>query len=133
MATTLSKLAKSRGIEYFLISFADLFGHMRAKLVPASAIDAMARDGAGFAGFATWLDMSPADSDMFAIPDPSSLIQLPWKPEVAWMAGDLYMDGEAVAHAPRNVLRAQIERAKRSTAIAPVSAGRRSAPRSSRP
>ena len=34
--------------------------------------------GAGFAGFAAWLDMTPADSDMFAIPDPDSLIQLPW-------------------------------------------------------
>jgi glutamine synthetase len=61
MATTLSKLAGSRGIEYFLVSFADLFGNMRAKLVPASAIDGMARDVAGFAGFATCLDMTPED------------------------------------------------------------------------
>jgi glutamine synthetase len=49
---------------------------------------------------------------MFAIPDPASLIQLPWKPEVAWLAADLYMDGEAVAHAPRNVLQAQMARAE---------------------
>ena len=111
MAANLSKIASSRGIKYFLISFADLFGTMRAKLVPAAAIDAMARDGAGFAGFATWLDMTPADSDMFAVPDPASLIQLPWKPEVAWLAADLWMDGAAVAHAPRNALRAQIARA----------------------
>jgi len=111
MAANLSKIAGARGIKYFLVSFADLFGSMRAKLVPAAAIDAMARDGAGFAGFATWLDLTPADSDMFAIPDPSTLIQLPWKPEVAWLAADLYMDGVAVEHAPRHVLRAQIERA----------------------
>jgi len=111
MAVSLSKVASSKGIRYFLISFADLFGSMRAKLVPATAIDAMARDGAGFAGFATWLDMTPADSDMFAIPDPDSLMQLPWKPEVAWLAADPCMDGKPVAHAPRNVLKAQIARA----------------------
>ena len=29
----------------------------------------MQKNGAGFAGFATWLDMSPADPDMFAMPD----------------------------------------------------------------
>lgn len=111
MAAPLSKIAASKGIKYFLVSFADLFGTMRAKLVPASAIDGMAKDGAGFAGFASWLDMTPADSDMFAVPDPTTLIQLPWKPEVAWLAADLYMDGAAVAHAPRHVLRTQIERA----------------------
>ena len=111
MAKTLTRDAGTKGIKYFLVSFADLFGTMRAKLVPAAAIGAMAKDGAGFAGFATWLDLTPADADMFAIPDPESLIQLPWKPEVAWLAADLYMNGEPVAHAPRNVLKAQIARA----------------------
>ena len=67
----LEKLAKSKGIKYFLISFTDLFGGQRSKLVPASAINGMAKTGAGFAGFATWLDMTPADSDMFVIPDPN--------------------------------------------------------------
>ena len=105
MPTDLAKAAKDKGIEYFLISFTDLFGVMRAKLVPASAIAGMQRDGAGFAGFAAWLDMTPADSDMFGIPDPESLIQLPWKPEVGWLAADLYLDGEEVAHAPRNTLK----------------------------
>ncbi|MFT5175703.1 MAG: glutamine synthetase type III [Gammaproteobacteria bacterium] len=114
MAANLSRIATSKGIKYFLVSFADLFGTMRAKLVPASAIDGMVKNGAGFAGFATWLDMTPADSDMFAIPDPSTLIQLPWKPQVAWLAADLYMDGVAVAHAPRHVLGTQIERAARA-------------------
>ena len=105
MATDLAKAAKDRSIRYFLISFTDLFGVMRSKLVPASAIREMAEAGAGFAGFATWLDMTPADPDMFAIPDPDSLIQLPWKPEVGWLAADLHMDGKPVDHAPRNVLK----------------------------
>jgi glutamine synthetase type III len=105
MTIDLAKEARDKGIDYFLISFVDLFGVMRAKLVPAAAINDMARDGAGFAGFAAWLDMTPADSDMFAVPDPSSLIQLPWRPNVGWLAADLHMDGKEVEHAPRNALK----------------------------
>ena len=103
--TDLEAAAKDRGIKYFLISYTDLFGTQRAKLVPAAAIKQMVEDGAGFAGFATWLDMSPADPDLFARPDPESLIQLPWKPEVGWLAADLFMDGKAVEQAPRNILK----------------------------
>jgi glutamine synthetase len=112
MSANLSKIAAERGIEYFLISFVDLFGHLRSKLVPARAIDDMQKDGAGFAGFAAWLDMTPAHPDMFAIPDPESLIQLPWKKEVAWLASDLWMDGKPVEASPRVALRRQLEKAE---------------------
>lgn len=110
--TQLSEVAKERGIRYFLVSFADLRGVQRAKLVPTAAIDRIASEGAGFAGFATWLDMTPADADMLALPDPRSMIQLPWKPEVAWVAGDLVMNGKSVEQAPRRVLIRQMERAR---------------------
>ena len=108
MAQDLAKRAADDGIRYFLISFVDLFGVLRAKLVPAAAIGQMQRDGAAFAGFATHLDLTPADPDVFAIPDPESLIQLPWKPEVGWLAADLIMNGKPIEHAPRNVLKRQI-------------------------
>ncbi len=101
----LVQAAKEKNIRYFLISFTDLVGTQRAKLVPAEAIGTMAKNGAGFAGFATWLDMTPADPDVFAIPDPDSLIQLPWKPEVAWLAADPWMNGKPVEQAPRNLLK----------------------------
>lgn len=111
MATDLAKIAKEKKIQYFLISFVDMLGVLRAKLVPARAIGDMQKDGAGFAGFAAWLDMTPADPDMFAIPDPDSLIQLPWKPEVGWLAADLWMDGKPVEGSPRVALKRQIEKA----------------------
>ena len=102
----LTAAAKNHGIKYFLVSYTDLFGVQRAKLVPAAAIGDMVKTGgATFAGFATWLDMTPANSDMYALPDQASLIQLPWKPEVGWVAADLWMDGKEVEHAPRNVLK----------------------------
>ena len=94
-----------------MISFTDLFGGQRAKLVPAAAISEMQNNGAGFAGFATWLDMTPAHPDMLAIPDPTSVVQLPWKPEVAWVAANCVMEDQLVEQAPRNVLQKQIDSA----------------------
>src|SRR5215469_11427444 len=85
--------ARENGVKYFLIAFVDLFGTMRAKIVPASAIDTVAKSGAGFAGFAAWFDLTPAHPDVLVMPDADTLIQLPWKPEVAWVTGDLIMDG----------------------------------------
>ena len=105
MTTKLSKIAADKGIRYFLCSFTDLFGVTRSKLVPTSAIDDMQTDGAGFAGFAAYLDMTPADTDMVAIPDPDAMIQLPWQPEVAWIPGDLFLGEDSVAHCPRTVLK----------------------------
>ncbi|MFV2093191.1 MAG: type III glutamate--ammonia ligase, partial [Hyphomicrobiales bacterium] len=111
MATDLAKYAKDNDIKFFLMNFTDLFGTQRSKLVPAGAIGAMQKTGAGFAGFAAWLDMTPAHPDMFAMPDADAVIQLPWKPEVAWVPGDLYMGGKKVDQAPRNVLQSIIARA----------------------
>ena len=117
MAKNLFKIAKARKIKYFLISFVDLFGVLRSKLVPAQAISGMQKNGAGFAGFATWLDMTPADTDMFAIPDPESLIQLPWNKEVGWLASDLWMDGKTVNASPRVMLKKQIDRLSKENLI----------------
>ena len=113
MPKNLFKIAKEKKIKYFLISFVDLFGVLRSKLVPTRAIKEMQESGAGFAGFAAWLDMSPADSDMFGIPDPDSLIQLPWNKEVGWLASDLWMNGKPVEASPRVMLKNQIKRLKK--------------------
>ncbi len=105
--------ARELGIKYFLVSFSDLLGVQRAKLVPATAIAEVCQTGAGFAGFATWLDMTPADPDIFAIPAPETLAQLPWKPEIGWLAADLVAAGEPIAQAPRQVLKNTLSRAAR--------------------
>jgi glutamine synthetase type III len=111
MTIDLAAFAKEKGVKYFMISFTDLFGSQRAKLVPAQAIAGMQKDGAGFAGFATYLDLTPAHPDMLAVPDPASVIQLPWNKDVAWVASNCVMEGADVAQAPRNVLRRLIDEA----------------------
>ena len=110
MGADLADFASDKGVKFFLFNFTDLFGVQRAKLVPAEVVGDMQKSGAGFAGFASWLDMTPAHPDMFVMPDADSVIQLPWKPEVAWIAGDPWMEGAPVAQAPRNVLKALNER-----------------------
>ena len=70
----LKNYAKKEKIKYFMVTYTDLFGVQRAKLVPAAAISDMQKDGAGFAGFASWLDMTPAYPDMLAVPDPQSCL-----------------------------------------------------------
>jgi glutamate---methylamine ligase len=108
----LAAIAREKGIRYFLISFTDLFGVTRSKLVPASAIADMQAAGAGFAGFAAHMDLRPSDPDMFAIPDPSGMFQLPWKPEVAWLPSDLRLAEEPLAQCPRGTLKRVLAQAR---------------------
>ena len=108
MKSSLAKIAQQKKIKYFLISFVDLFGIQRAKLVPARAISEMQKTGAGFGGFATYLDLDFAAPDMFAVPDPESLIQLPWQPDVAWLASDLVINNAPMDQCPRVILKKQI-------------------------
>ena len=108
MNINLAKVASQKKIKYFLVTFVDLFGVQRAKLVPARAISEMQKTGAGFGGFATHLDLSFSEPDMFAVPDPQSLIQLPWQPDVAWLASDLVMNNELIGQCPRVILKNQI-------------------------
>ena len=114
MAGELAKYAKNNNIKFFLFNFTDLFGTQRAKLVPAEAAARMQKAGAGFAGFATWLDQTPAHPDLLVMPDPNAIIPLPWRPEVAWVAGDPWMDGKPLEQAPRLVLKESSRRTAKS-------------------
>ena len=48
MSKNLFKIAKQKKIKYFLISFVDLFGVLRSKLVPAEAIKGMRKAAEAF-------------------------------------------------------------------------------------
>jgi glutamate---methylamine ligase len=109
----LKELCKEHNVQYMLVGFVDLFGVMRSKLVPASVAEPTEKGGAAFAGFATHLNLTPAHPDIFVMPDPATFTKLPWQPEVAWVTGDVIMDGKPIDHAPRNVLKKLTVRAKK--------------------
>ncbi len=101
----LSELAKELKLDFFVVSFTDILGGTRAKLVPAAKIAAVETEGAFFAPFACNLGLGPDAHDISAIPDPNSLIVLPWQPNVGWVASDVYLDGSPFAVAPRVIFK----------------------------
>jgi len=110
---SLVELAKELHIDFFLVSYTDLLGGTRAKLVPAAKIATVEADGAFFAPFASNLGLGPDAGDVAAIPDPSSLIVLPWQPNVGWLASDVYLDGKPFAAAPRVIFKRILQQCER--------------------
>jgi len=102
------------GIEFFLCSFVEMSGVPKAKLVPATHVDDMATEGAGFAGFAAGhIGQEPHSPDLVAIPDFSSLSVLPWRKNIAWVASNAFVDGQSSAYCPRTILQRVVARAAR--------------------
>jgi len=98
------------GIEFLFAMFVDLHGKPCAKLVPASAVDQLLEDGAGFAGFAAGpMGQVPSSPDILAMPDLSSYTPAPWQPGLAILQCDPHCEGEPWPFAPRVILRRQIE------------------------
>ncbi|MBD2234255.1 type III glutamate--ammonia ligase [Phormidium tenue] len=108
---SLAERAKALGIRFFLVSYTDLLGGTRAKLVPATQMASVEKNGAFFCSFASNLGLGPEAAEIAAVPDPDSLIQLPWEPTVGWVACDVYYEGEPFPAAPRMMLNRVIDQA----------------------
>ena len=107
------KIAQGRGVEFFFAQFVDLYGRPSAKLVPASNLDSLAEEGAGFAGFAAGeIGQLPSDPDIAAIPDLDSLTLVPWQQNLARFACDVTVEGEPWPYCPRTILRNAVSRAR---------------------
>ena len=106
------KIVKDNGIEFLFAQFVDMHGKPSAKLVPAHHLDDLLTEGAGFAGFAAGdIGQGPDDPDMIAMPDPTTLTILPWRPTVARFACDVTVEGEEWDYCPRTILRRALARA----------------------
>ncbi len=106
------RIVADNGIEFLFAQFVDMHGKPSAKLVPAHHLDDLFSEGAGFAGFAAGdIGQGPHDPDMAAMPDPSTLTILPWRPNVARLACNVTVEGEEWPFCPRTILRRAIARA----------------------
>jgi glutamine synthetase len=110
---TLAELVADTGTRFILAMFVDLRGKPCAKLVPAEAVDVLASEGAGFAGYAVGaIGQVPSDPDLVAMPDVSSFTPIPFvKPGLALVHCDPTVRGTPWPFAPRVILRAMIDRA----------------------
>jgi len=113
---TLDDLKRERdekGIEFYFAQFVDMYARPSAKLVPAANLDELVEEGAGFAGFAAGeLGQAPSDPDIAAIPDLRSYTPIPWQPNLARFACDVYVEGEEWPYDPRTILRRQLEKTR---------------------
>lgn len=113
MMADIRTLIQDRKIRYLLCSFVELTGAPKAKLVPATHFEDLMREGAGFAGFAAGdLNQGPHDPDVLSMPDMQRAMVLPWRKDVAWVPGNLHVDGAPWPYCPRTVLARQLEAAR---------------------
>ncbi|MCA9092737.1 MAG: type III glutamate--ammonia ligase [Planctomycetaceae bacterium] len=100
------------GIEFIVVQFVDIHGSPKAKMVPVKCFDAVIDSGAGFAGGALWgLGQGPHSHDLMARIDISTYTRLPWLPNTARFAADLYVDDAPYPFCPRLNLKRVLKQA----------------------
>lgn len=93
------------GIEFLLVQFVDLHGAAKVKMVPAGELNTMIDEGAGFAGAAVWgVGQGPHSHDMMARIVLDTYTPLPWLPNTARFAANLFVDGQSHPYCPRTNL-----------------------------
>ncbi|MFW0782935.1 type III glutamate--ammonia ligase [Gordonia sp. CPCC 206044] len=109
----LAELCAATGTKFLLAMFVDLRGKPCAKLVPVEAVEELATDGVGFAGYAVGaIGQEPKDPDLVAVPDPASFTPIGFiKEGLAIVHCDPYVEGKPWPFAPRNILRSLIAQA----------------------
>jgi len=110
---------KRDGIDFVRCQFIDLIGIARNRLVPVSQMGKALERGVAFGAFGATLDIDdiPSDpalgshsGDMWAVPDPASLVPVPWLEATGHMFCDLVSnDGSPYPSDPRSRL-AQLTR-----------------------
>ena len=109
----LGRIEKEK-IEFVLLWFTDIEGHLKSFAVTPSEIGAALDDGMGFDGSSITGFNAIEESDMVAIPDPETFQLMPWREgetRVARMICDIVTpDGNPYEGDPRHVLRRALER-----------------------
>ena len=89
---------RQKGVRYCLGAYVDIHGNPKAKCVPIDHFEHMMQGSELFTGYALdGLGQEPNDDEISAMPDVARMIQLPWRPEVAWLPSDNYFHGEPYA------------------------------------
>ncbi len=103
---------RERGVRYCLGVYTDVHGVAKAKCVPIDHLDSMIRGSELFTGSALdGLGQEPSDDELSVRPDLDRIVQLPWRPDVAWAPGYLSYHGEPWPMCSRVVLQRAVDRA----------------------
>ena len=101
-----------KGVEYCMPFYVDVHGIAKTKTVPIDHFDRMMRGSELFTGAALdGLGQGPHDDELAVLPDAERIMQLPWRPNVAVIPGQLMYHEQAYEMCSRSALAKQIERA----------------------
>ena len=109
------RTAKENGVKFIRLWFSDILGNLKGFAITVEELEDALQDGVAFDGSAIEGFVRIDESDMMAIPDPTTFRILPWRPRenaVARMFCDIYRPtGEPFEGDPRYVLKRNVERA----------------------
>src|SRR5919201_172129 len=116
-ADDVKALAQEQGIRFVRLWFTDILGQLKSFSINAQELDDAFEGGMGFDGSSITGFNAIEESDMIAMPDPTTFNVLPWRPEengggVARMFADVVTpEREPYEGDPRHVLRRAVQRA----------------------
>jgi glutamine synthetase len=109
------KIVKERNVSFIQIWFTDILGILKGFAIAPSELESALTEGMGFDGSSIEGFARIEESDMIAMPDPSTFGFLPWRPKerpVARMFCDILQpDGSHYEGDPRYVLKRVLQRA----------------------
>ncbi len=83
-----------KGVKYCVGAYVDIHGVPKGKFVPIEHFEHFAHGSELYTGYALdGLGQAPNDDEISSVPDIASIIQLPWRKEVAWMPADNHFHG----------------------------------------
>lgn len=109
------RVLEERDVRFVRLWFTDVLGFLKSVAIAPAELDSAFDEGIGFDGSAIEGFARVQESDMLAVPDPSTFQILPWRgdsPSTARMFCDIKMpDGSASLADPRHVLKRQLAKA----------------------
>lgn len=116
-AAKVMKKMEENDIKFVKLWFTDILGFLKSFSVPVEEMEKAFNEGIGFDGSSIEGFVRIDESDMVAIPDPSTFAVLPWRPKekgVARVFCDIVTpDGKPFEGDPRYVLKKNLEKAKK--------------------
>ena len=111
------ELCKKYDVRFIRFWFVDILGQLKSFAVHVNELETAFEEGMGFDGSSIKGFARIDESDMVAIPDPTTFVLLPWRPKekaVARMFCDIYNpDGTPYQGDPRYALKRALEKMKK--------------------
>ncbi|MDO8955800.1 MAG: type I glutamate--ammonia ligase [Deltaproteobacteria bacterium] len=111
------KMIEENDVKFIKLWFTDILGFLKSFSVPKEQIEKAFAEGIGFDGSSIEGFVRIDESDMVAIPDPSTFAILPWRPKekgVARVFCDIVTpDGKPFEGDPRYTLKKNLDKAKK--------------------